>query len=136
MTKTTSMEDIKKIIAEASDYRIGSPVIIDGRETYITTIPDGKGIIDGYTVSGDTLCHAKDELEPVPLKESFFLRHNSIYIQEDDLYTCKGNSHVLSVTRDNSCIVDAIECGHVYKHELLYIMRKLCNICIPTPDNS
>lgn len=136
MTKTISMEDIKRIVAEASDYRINSPVFVDGQETYVTSIPDGKGVIDGYTVSSDTFCHSREELEPVPLKENFFLRHNSIFKKEGALYTCRGNSHVLSVTKDNICIVDAKEFGHVHKHELLYIMKELCNISIPTPDNS
>ena len=124
-------KDFRLLIAE---YRVGSPVIVGGKNTIVKRLPDGTGPIDGYIVSGDALNHTKEELKPVPLNEDFFRRHNSIFKHELGMYTCVGNTHVLTINKNYNCTIDTKEYGIVNTHELLNIMKDICNISILIPD--
>lgn len=116
-----------------SDYRLFSPVLVDGNENYITHIPNWEEGIDYYLVSGDTSCHPIDDLFPIPLDKGFYKRHSDLFRNVNGVFECSANSHVVSVDDSSFCCIDGEEYGHVYRHELINILSDVlrCHILLP-----
>lgn len=138
-----SMINIEKSIVHDScfeehirGFRIGSPVMVDGRKTFIKSLPSGGGCkIDGYSVYGDSNCHKKDELKPIPLDDAFFQRHESIFYKSGLGYEYKNDQHILSVTIAGDCRIDDKEFSQIHRHELKTILNELFGISIPLFDD-
>ena len=118
--------------AMLSRYRLFSPVMVGGKEAYVTRLPkDGD---DSYLVSGDSYCHSIDEIQPIPLDAAFFDRHSEVFQKVNGVYECSGNSHVVTVDGKSICSVDGKEYGYVYRHELINILDDICNNHVLLPD--
>ncbi len=119
-----------------SSIRLGSPVQVDGKNTFITRLPDNnKPIVGGYSVFGDAMSHSIKEIQPIPLDECFFSRHDGLFKKiSDGVYEYSTKDHRITVSIDGQCWIDSQECGIIYRHELKSILEDICGITISLYD--
>jgi hypothetical protein len=127
---------IEKLKSKAPEFRVGSPVIVNGNKTYVKSVPDNKGSIDGYIVANDATIYAKTSLDPIPIEDSFFRRHSNIFQNNNGVYECQNKGHVISVDDQAFCLIDGVKYGQVKQHELVNILEEVYDIHLPVPDLS
>ena len=117
-------------------FRIGSPVQRGGKRTFKTELPcDINVAINGYKVFNDPTCHSIEDIEPIPLDEDFFLRHEEIFIPKKEVYDCFKNKHDVTITKKEFiCFIDGEEYGPIKRHEIKALLEDLCGISIPVFD--
>ncbi len=125
---------IEKLKAKTTEYRVGSPVKVNGNRTYVKSVPDKKGTISGYQIANDATIYPKTSLAPIPIEDSFFQRHSDIFQNNNGVYECRNKGHVISVEPKSVCYIDRTEYGQVQQHELVNILEEVCEIHLSVPD--
>lgn len=116
-------------------YHVQSHVRVHGRNTFITESPVDDASLEGFKVYGNAYLLKAEELEPIPLDDSFFTRHASIFLKEGDVYECANKGTTVTVTGDCICSINGEPFGHVDKHELMRILMRCCGIHIGLYDD-
>ena len=76
MRYMSTLEDIKhnedNLHLMCSGYRVGNPVIVSGKGTFIIERPrPEQGVIQGYRVYGNPNVLSRDKLSPAPIDNDF-----------------------------------------------------------------
>lgn len=120
-------------LQDYKSFRVGNPVLVNDKETFIKAVPSkGQGAIKEYYVYGDPFVKQEEDLNPVPISETF-LKHYKEYIEYNEgrpFYAFIGNGHVVEYFHETGeCSIDAGEGIHVDGvHELLNMVEDNCGL--------
>lgn len=112
-------------------YRVGNPVIVDGKGTFIKELPNSyQGSISGYIVYGDPFIKHIGELSPVPINDDFLKLYKSHKAQDPTrtFYSFIGNGNVVEYFPETKeCVINGKAYGKLDGvHELINIIHDKC----------